>query len=44
MQIYVMFIITNLIEPPMGKLTLNHLIENSCPELAMDFWAVVFLN
>ena len=44
MQIYVMFIITNLIEPRMGKLILNHLIENSCPELAMDFWAVVFLN
>ena len=44
MQIYVMFIITNLIEPRMGKLILNHLIENSCPELAMDFWAVVFFK
>ena len=27
-----MFMITNLIEPPIGKLILNHLIGNHCPE------------
>ena len=27
-----MFIITNLIEPRMGKLILNHLTGNNCPE------------
>ena len=28
-----MFMITNLIELRMGKLMLNHLIVNNCPEL-----------
>ena len=27
-----MFMITNLIEPRMRKVTLNHLIGNNCPE------------
>ena len=29
---YVMFVLTNLIEPRMGKRILNHLIWNNCPE------------
>ena len=31
-QVYVMLMITNLIEPCMGKLILNHLIGNICSE------------
>ena len=32
-----MFMIANLIEPPMGKLILNHLIGNKCPEFRDRF-------
>ena len=32
MQVYVSFMITNLIELCMEKLILNHLIGNNCPE------------
>ena len=32
MQVYAMFMITNLIEPRMGKLVLNHLIRNNILE------------
>ena len=34
---YVMFIITNLIEPRMGKLMVNHLIGNGCPEFCKQW-------
>ena len=30
-EVYAMFMITNLIEPCMGKLIINHLIGNNCP-------------
>ena len=32
LEVYVMFMVTNLIKPRKGKLTLNHLIGNNCPE------------
>ena len=31
-QVYVIFMITNLIEPGMGKPIVHHLIGNNCPE------------
>ena len=34
---YVMFIITNLIEWRMGKITLNHFVGNNCPEFCNRF-------
>ena len=32
MQVYVIFMITELVEPRMEKLILNHLTENNCTE------------
>ena len=38
-----MFMITNLIEPRMGKLMLNHLIGKNCPEFLNGLlWDFVF--
>ena len=34
MQVYVTFTIINVMEPRMGKLILNHLIETNCPEFS----------
>ena len=32
MEVYVIFMITTLVEPRMRKLILNHMIGNTCPE------------
>ena len=39
-----MFMITNLITPCMGKLILNHLIENNCLEFRNGFLGSYFFK
>ena len=39
-----MFMIINLIEPRMGKLILNHLIENNSPEFRNGFLGRYFFK
>ena len=36
--------ITNLIEPRMGKVILNHLIENNCPEFHSGLLGTYFFK
>ena len=41
---YVMFAITNLIKPRMGKLILYHLIQNNCPDFRNGILDSFFLQ
>ena len=41
---YVMFMIKNLIKPGMGKMMLNHLIVNNCPEFRNGLQKVIVFN
>ena len=43
-RVYVMFMITNLMDVRMGKLTLNYLIRNSCPEFPNGLWVSDFFK